>query len=170
MQLIDGVTTAAAQDAPECLPIDILRPARAEKHDGGVFNTFAPQIHVAGHVQAVTGELHAIDRQRTPGADVARKCNALTVLEGSTVGADTDCQSRAIGRFHATDADGLQVGPVIAARLDAPGLQIPLDITGSDTEPLGKNSAPLQLVRSNKRQPLFEIARDNGGPASGGLN
>lgn len=59
---------------------------------------------------------------------------------------------------------------MVASWLDAPGLQIPLDITGSDSQAFSEDRAPFQLVRSHKGQPLLEVPGRDGGTASSGLN
>src|SRR5262245_55864717 len=163
------MTAAAGQHASYRLLVDVFGTVGPQKHDCGAFDIASAEIRMARHVQAVAGEFDPIERQRSVGPDVAWKGDPLGVLERSAFSADTDRQRRMIYDFYTTDTHGLQITAVITPWLDAPGLEIPLDITSREAQALREDSSPLQLVRRQKCQPIFQFCVGDRATAASGL-
>ena len=119
--------------------IDIGGTGGAEPNDGGAVHVLPPIVLVAdcGHVEPVAQKLHAIDGSPLLRADITGKTDAFAVGERATFAGDLHSDRGMAGGLDADDADGLEIRPVVARRLDAPLPQVFLDIGGRQADARG---------------------------------
>jgi hypothetical protein len=56
----------------------------------------------------------------------------------------------------------LQIAPAVAGWLDAPGLEVILDVGGGQADTSGKYRPTLEFVRGDIGQPLLQVLRLDG--------
>src|SRR6185436_7573514 len=118
-------------------------------------------------VEAVAGELHAIDRESAFASHVLRKGDAGPVGERAAFAADVHGYRRMARGFDAEHADGLQVLPVVGRGLDAPRGEVVLDIRRRQPDARGVHGTSLQLIRSNVGEPFLQIGALDGRGGAG---